>query len=477
MEIVLVPTYPAEGDNFSQVESSEAAYNASPGSRPGNGTDINPPPYIYVYVAFFSALILTVGVLGNLLVIQVVIRIRSMRKRMNYFLVCLSTADLLVLLIAVPSGLQELFGKGTWYFGDPMCKGVMFLENAAHDSSILTLLAIGFERYYAICHPLKETVGSRLTSATIVIPAVWIVSGLIALPYAFISHTKEISYYDGSVVEICEIDWAANSQLIYVIFLFVVCFVLPLALLTGMYIAIIITIHASTATASHLGGGGTGSGTQLCSQRDNERNARTLKGRRQVIKMMIAVMLMYFFCLLPFRCFQFWTLFASEEELVSLGFHSYLNIVNICRLLIFINSACNPVIYGLVSSTFRSAFRHSLCSFRSSRRDVYKYSTKYNGNLSSRHAGQQTQYSTCTDNNYTSSVSKSNSDSTERDKLRVSKKFGKDLNHSPVMFLDSAKSSPGSQHKLKLRDKEGEINNVEYIAMECRKNGSAHSYL
>lgn len=289
--------------------------------------------------------------------------------------------------------------------------------------------------------------------------------------------TQEISYYDGSVVEICEIDWVDNFQLIYVVFLFVVCFVLPLVLLTGMYIAIIITIHASTATASHLGGGGTGSGTQHCSQRDNERNARTLKGRRQVIKMMIAVMLMYFFCLLPFRCFQFWTLFASEDDFLSLGFHSYLNIVNICRLLIFLNSACNPVIYGLVSSTFRAAFRHSLCSCRPSRRDIYKYSTKYNGNLSSRHAGQHTQYSTCNDNNYTSSVSKSTSDSIERDKHRVSKKFGKDLNHSPVLFLDNAKSSPSSKHKLKLRDKEGEINNVEYIALECRKNGNAPSYL
>lgn len=87
MEIVLVPTYPAEIDNFSQVDSSDASYNASPGLSAGNGTDISPPPYVYGYVAAFSALILTVGVLGNLLVIQV---------RFFYFI--LEMCQLLVIL-------------------------------------------------------------------------------------------------------------------------------------------------------------------------------------------------------------------------------------------------------------------------------------------------------------------------------------------------------------------------------------------
>ncbi|CAL1531469.1 unnamed protein product, partial [Lymnaea stagnalis] len=85
--------------NVSGINLSDAWRN-----RSINGEIPSPPLYMYAYVTLMCAIIFVVGVVGNVLVIQVVIRIRSMRRRMNYFLVCLSVADLLVLLIALPSG-------------------------------------------------------------------------------------------------------------------------------------------------------------------------------------------------------------------------------------------------------------------------------------------------------------------------------------------------------------------------------------
>ncbi|KAK7010923.1 neuromedin-U receptor 2 [Biomphalaria glabrata] len=83
---------------------------------------LGPPDYMYAYVTLLTSIVFLVGVIGNTLVIQVVIRIRSMRRRMNYFLVCLSVADLLVLLVALPSGLQEFYGKEKWFIGGTLCK-------------------------------------------------------------------------------------------------------------------------------------------------------------------------------------------------------------------------------------------------------------------------------------------------------------------------------------------------------------------
>ncbi|GFO36144.1 orexin receptor type 2-like [Plakobranchus ocellatus] len=43
-----------------------------------------------------------------------------MRRRMNYFLVCLSVADLFVLVICLPVALHEFYGKERWFIGEAM---------------------------------------------------------------------------------------------------------------------------------------------------------------------------------------------------------------------------------------------------------------------------------------------------------------------------------------------------------------------
>lgn len=84
--------------------------------------DLEPPMYLMVYTTALALLIFLVGVLGNLLVILVVCRIRSMRTRMNYFLVSLSLADLLVLLVCEPTAIMVLYTKDVWLLGEAMCK-------------------------------------------------------------------------------------------------------------------------------------------------------------------------------------------------------------------------------------------------------------------------------------------------------------------------------------------------------------------
>lgn len=93
------------------------------GNSPCNVTsELETPAYLYVYVSTLFGAIFVAGVLGNLLVIQAVVRLRSMRTRMNYFLVSLSLADLLVLLICKPTAIIELFSKDVWLIGEAMCK-------------------------------------------------------------------------------------------------------------------------------------------------------------------------------------------------------------------------------------------------------------------------------------------------------------------------------------------------------------------
>ena len=56
------------------------------------------------------------------MVVYIVLRNRDMRNATNVFLLNLSVADLLVVLICMPSALAEFYGKDVWYLGPIMCK-------------------------------------------------------------------------------------------------------------------------------------------------------------------------------------------------------------------------------------------------------------------------------------------------------------------------------------------------------------------
>lgn len=81
-----------------------------------------PPMYILSMVGLFYTIIFLSGVIGNILVIFVVLRNKDMRNPTNYFLVNLSVADLMVLIVCMPSAFVDLYAKEVWYFGSAMCE-------------------------------------------------------------------------------------------------------------------------------------------------------------------------------------------------------------------------------------------------------------------------------------------------------------------------------------------------------------------
>lgn len=84
-----------------------------------------PPMYIMICVSMFYIAIFILGVIGNCLVIIVIWRNADMRTTTNYFLVNLSVADLLVLLVCMPPSFVDLFTKEVWVFGPVMCEYIL----------------------------------------------------------------------------------------------------------------------------------------------------------------------------------------------------------------------------------------------------------------------------------------------------------------------------------------------------------------
>ncbi|GFO44702.1 orexin receptor type 2-like, partial [Plakobranchus ocellatus] len=75
------------------------------------------PVYVTIYVTIFNIIIFVVGIIGNILVILVVSRVKDMRTSINLYLTNLSVADLLVLLVCQPSAMIQFYAKERWYLG------------------------------------------------------------------------------------------------------------------------------------------------------------------------------------------------------------------------------------------------------------------------------------------------------------------------------------------------------------------------
>ena len=80
------------------------------------------PTYIVITATLFYVMIFLVGIFGNFLVIMVVCLSPTMKTSVNMWVINLCVADILVLLVCMPTALAEIYTKEAWYFGPFMCK-------------------------------------------------------------------------------------------------------------------------------------------------------------------------------------------------------------------------------------------------------------------------------------------------------------------------------------------------------------------
>jgi len=92
-------------------------------------------------------IIFTVGFLGNVLVVIVVARSKSMWSPTNCYLVSLAVADCIVLVAAVPQEIVSYYLPGSeWIWGEAGCSLSVFSQNVGINASSLCVAAFTVER-------------------------------------------------------------------------------------------------------------------------------------------------------------------------------------------------------------------------------------------------------------------------------------------------------------------------------------------
>lgn len=323
-----------------------------------------PQPYEWVAVVLYI-IVFIIGLVGNSLVCFAIWRNKNMRTVTNIFIVNLAVADFAVILICLPSTCVEDLAF-TFFMGKVMCKVVKYFQPVSVCVSVLTLTVISIERWWAICHPLRfKSTTSRARNIIIVI---WIVSLLIPIPDVIAVEISSIippKYQEMTVLLTrCQPAfkqlWDTKAQTVYQIFLTVVMFLIPLVLMAFAYSRIARCLWVDAVPGGDEENRGCNAqGRAGASARDSQ-----LQSRKNVAKMLIAVVVMFAVCYLPvylLNILRYAKVYPRDKTNEA---HSEVAgiVMTAAHWLCFFNSAINPVIYNFMSAKFRNEFKTVCCA-------------------------------------------------------------------------------------------------------------------
>ncbi|XP_053734205.1 gastrin-releasing peptide receptor-like [Synchiropus splendidus] len=135
-------------------------------------------------IAAVYALIIVVGLVGNITLMKTCLLVRSMRTVPNLFLSSLALGDVLLLVTCAPVDASRYL-VDQWIFGRVGCKLIPFIQLTSVGVSVFTLTALSADRYRAIVRPLdlqSSKLSFRLRAGSI-----WLLSGTLAIPEAVFS--------------------------------------------------------------------------------------------------------------------------------------------------------------------------------------------------------------------------------------------------------------------------------------------------
>ncbi|XP_030375067.1 muscarinic acetylcholine receptor DM1 isoform X2 [Scaptodrosophila lebanonensis] len=135
-------------------------------------------------MGFVAAILSTVTVAGNVMVMISFKIDKQLQTISNYFLFSLAIADFAIGAISMP-----LFAVttilGYWPLGPHVCDTWLALDYLASNASVLNLLIISFDRYFSVTRPLTYRAKRTTNKAAVMIGAAWGISLLLWPPWIY----------------------------------------------------------------------------------------------------------------------------------------------------------------------------------------------------------------------------------------------------------------------------------------------------
>ncbi|XP_030050865.1 olfactory receptor 1361-like [Microcaecilia unicolor] len=166
------------------------------------GISDNPDLWMVHFLLFLILYIVTL--LGNISIISLIVTEPQLHTPMYFFLSNLSLVDMCFTSVTVPKMLINLITrKKTIFFSS--CIAQMFFLNSCGSTENFLLSVMAYDRYVAICNPLRYTVMMTRNVCVLFAAASWITAFLHSLLYAFI--VSQLNFCDINTIHhfFCEL--------------------------------------------------------------------------------------------------------------------------------------------------------------------------------------------------------------------------------------------------------------------------------
>lgn len=282
---------------------------------------------------------------GNTMVVIVVYKERQMRTTVNFLILNMAVSDFLCTVIVIPRIITRIFTyPAAWLItgavGDALCRIMHFFQDVTVSVSLLSLLMIAIERYYAISCPVVANPIPRKRCG-MMIAFTWLMAFLM---YATNFWTFKLSIEEEGAL--CYHSWdhlvadAVKAREIEFLLHTILSVVVPFIVVTALYTTILVRIKRISVPddVSSVG-----------PRRQQKRN-------RNVLRMLLAVVIAFGFCWFPFIIFTYVATFLWINR--GLEVPCDVEIFGECALhLAYLQSSINPAIYLGFSENYRQGMK------------------------------------------------------------------------------------------------------------------------
>ncbi|XP_070581629.1 allatostatin-A receptor-like [Ptychodera flava] len=273
-----------------------------------------------------------VGLVGNTLVIFVVLKERKMKTTTNLFILNLSIADFLFLVLSVPFTAVS-YALPSWPFGSVMCKIANYLQFVNLYASVYTLMVMSFDRYLAVVYPIRSMKIRSVRNATAVVITMWGVVIVMLSPILTKYTTFAFQDQYGRILVYCIQTFTPAEYKFFWGQLFFTSYLIPLTIISVTYFFMLKRLW-------------TGVVPQGANTKGN------VKQKKKVTKMVVFVVVIFGICWMPVQ------VIILSLTLGGVGFDRALQIILwVSNIMSYANSCVNPIIYAFLSDNFRKSFQ------------------------------------------------------------------------------------------------------------------------
>ncbi|KAM4570944.1 neurotensin receptor type 1 [Fundulus diaphanus] len=332
-----------------------------------------------IYVALFA-----VGSLGNSITLYTLLSkksLQNLQSTVHYHLASLAVSDLLILVLSMPIELYNfIWFHYPWMFGDAVCRGYYFLRDSCSYATALNIASLSMERYMAICHPFKaKSIMSRSRTKKL-ISAMWIVSFALAIPMLFI-----MGQITRNGEKICTTTVSAVTMKTVLQVNAFLSFVVPMvaiSVLNGVIARQLLRMFQEAEQDNRVSIT-RGNPTMLNITVESNRT----QSLRHGVVVLRAVVIAFVVCWLPYHARRLMYCYVSDWSDDLYDFYHYFYMLT--NVLFYVSSAINPILYNLVSATYRQIFfatlRYSFMPCRHTPRRQLHPLTRHSISISSNH--------------------------------------------------------------------------------------------